>query len=264
SSAASGLFSTPVGGKVSNAITSGAEKWGEFEERNPDMAQSLTGIANIATLGLAKKGATMAVREAADVTGDITNLASRQFPEYTGAKLSRDIKNSYTKAVRPSVVVQKDAVQAKRYFAQAEDAIKTIIDNKANLNITDEFGDIVGGTPKNLRQFSEALDSTKKQIFTEYDTLAQQTGRTGVKLNLADITKELDVIMGNKGLTNDIKAYAQQVKDDLLEIGEFSPIEAQTRIQALNRKLNSVSDFSTVGPAYVDALVVNNLRKNLD
>jgi hypothetical protein len=255
---------TKIGEVAITAFQAGGDLYEKFKANNPDAAQSLEGILGISGLAVGRKGAKAIAQEAADVASDAGILTAKAIPKSIDRKLSGAIKNQISKSIRPSVVKQRSAAQAKKYFAKAEDAIKTIVENKNNLNITDEFGDIVQGLPTNLRQFSEAIDTTKKKLFTEFDNLATQAGKKKVKVGFKNINKELDGIIKNRGNTTDIRKYAQSIKDEFAELGSFTPSEAQTRIQALNRKLNSIADFNSANIGYVDAVVANNLRENLD
>jgi hypothetical protein len=52
-------------------------------------------------------------------------------------------------------------------------AVDNIIANKPNLQLTDAAGAAVkGALPRTLRQFSEAIDQTKRGVFSKYDAMA--------------------------------------------------------------------------------------------
>jgi len=216
-----------------------------------------------------------------------------------GKELSSAIKKGVNKAVRPSVVKKSTSSQVKRYFDQAESAITEIVKNKDNLNIIDETGAKVEGLPKTLDQFSQAIEQTKRSVFEEYDALAKETGGASVKrelsyplrkgekvvfdevgkgtavespvtIDLGATAKKLDPTINNK-IFNDFSPetveYAKSRMESLKGREKYSAVEAQEGIQMLNQTLEQFyrdPSPQMKGRAYVDALIANDLRKQLD
>lgn len=175
------------------------------------------------------------------------------------------------KGVRPSVVGKKTAPQMKKYFSKAESAVKSIIENKENLEFIDKEGELVKGKlPTNLKTFSSAVDQTKKSIFEQYDRLRVEAGEKGAEVKLKSITKELDAVAQNTVL-NDLNPasakYAEELSMRLLGSEKYTVAEAQQAIALLNDRLEGFyknPTYETASKAYVDSLVANSLRKSLD
>jgi len=202
-------------------------------------------------------------------------MALRRTVPQTVAKLNKKIDvaidKGVNKAIRPSVMKKETHGQVVRYRNKARIAIKEIVENKKNLNIIDEkTGAKIEGLPKTLDQFSQAIEQTKKNIFEQYDNLAKKTGKIGVKINLKSISNELNPVIKNKilqDLSPETIKYAQSRIDVMTERGFYTAMETQEAIQLLNQTLKQFyKDPSPAnkGMAYVDSLIANNLRKNLD
>jgi len=195
------------------------------------------------------------------------------------------IDTSIEKAIRPSVAGKKTLGQATKYKNQSREAVKTIVENKDNINLTDEFGDVSPGLPKTLKQFQESIDQVKKKIFGEYDSLKTQAGDQGAVVELSPLVKELATLRGNKALqdirpgtisyiNSQIQKFSKRGAEAGDSLGMFQSVppkytaqEAQDAIKILNESLeafykNPSSD--TAARASVDALIANNLRKGLD
>ena len=124
--------------------------------------------------------------------------------------------------------------------------------------------------PTNLNQFSQAIEQTKRGIYEQYDSLAKKSGKYNVKIDLKKIGGELDPVINNKVMKDfspEMVEYAKQRKGALSESGYYTALETQEAIQVLN---NSLKEFyrkptpDTFGKAQIDALIANNLRKQLD
>jgi hypothetical protein len=265
---------TPIGQAALKLFEVGGDAWGSFKESYPDAALAIEGGVNLATLGggakVAKetgKVATLAGKEAADIGTDIINIASKRMPEAIEKDLDNVISSHMMKAVRPSVAGKKSYSQFKKTMADSKDAVKAIVANKENLNLTDEFGDVVEGLPQNLRHFSQAIENTKKHVFSKYDELAEASGEnvidmTGAKKALEEIVDNKSLQIANPGAS----AYAAE-RLKALEGMDLTAREAQDAIAALNSKLDSFyksPDYNAASNAVVDSVLANNIRKSVD
>jgi len=261
------LSQTRAGQLGLKALNSGQEAWGSFEDKYPDTAIMMGSMMNVLGLGVGTKGAKMTAKEIVDIGEDITTMVGKTVPVNIERQIAPIVKEGIAKAIRPSVVKGKIASQAKQFYEKANNAVRAIIENKNNLNLTDDAGDIIQGLPSNLKQFSEAISTTKKEIFNKYDEIAQMAGEAGAKVDLSEIVPELDAIINHRGLqatSPDIVKYAADIQERLNEIGSLSAKEAQDSIAALNNRLASVTDFNSAAKASVDSLVANKLRGSLD
>jgi hypothetical protein len=185
-------------------------------------------------------------------------------------QIERVVKNGIRKAIRPSKSLTRTAGQTKQYYDKATDAVTQIILNKNNLRMTDESGKIVTGLPKTLDQFSEAVNQTKKVIFSQYDELAKTATGAGGRIRLEPITDELLKITKSAPFNDTVPQaarYAMEKAETYLARGSYSAEEAQEAIQLLNQSLKAFyknPSYETATKAYIDSVVANNLRKSLD
>ncbi len=175
------------------------------------------------------------------------------------------------KGVKPSVIGKSTAPQIERYFSKAENAVEIIIANKSNLQFTDEVGQVIQGKlPGNLKQFSQAIDQTKRTVFSQYNDMAVKAGQKQLTINLKPINQELEKIAQSNVLTDlspGVSDYAWNTAQKLLARRTYTVEEAQDAIALLNRNLESFyknPTYETASKAYIDSLVANNLRKSLD
>jgi len=201
------------------------------------------------------------------------------------------VKKGMEKAIRPGVAKQRTAAQAKEYYERATDAVTNIVLNKNNLKLTDESGKVVEGLPKSLKQFSDAIDQTKRIIFKEYDDLAKAASaqktktyqfknavgvqpkahiQSTARIDLKPIEKELQTVLSSnpfRDMAPSSAKYAESRLKVLANRGSYSPLEAQEAIQILNKTLESFyknPSFEMATNAGIDAMIANNLRKGLD
>jgi len=210
----------------------------------------------------------------------------------SGKTVYQAVKSGVRKAIRPSKTLTKTATKTKEYYDKATDAVTQIILNKNNLRLTDESGKVVTGLPKTLDQFSEAINQTKKVIFSQYDELAKATTKTGGKIKLDSIADELLDLSNSiplKDAAPGAAKYAAEQADMLLKRnapivkyfhkhgigkipvsqtpGGYTAAAAQDFVQIKNQSLKAYyqnPSYETATKAYIDSLVANNLRKSLD
>lgn len=185
--------------------------------------------------------------------------------------IENDIVSTFEKSIKPNLQSQQTLGQAQDYKTAIVDGVKTIEQNKNNLQFVDETGELVTGrAPRSLQEFSESIDQSKKQIYEQYDNLATQAGEQGVKIDNVKIANELESVINNQALklsNPEAVQYATQVRDRFLRAGEIDAKTAQEIIQNYNNSLkafykNPTPDGLTKNA--VDALMVNQMRKSLD
>lgn len=181
------------------------------------------------------------------------------------------VTDLYNRAIRPTVVGKSSAAQVVQANNRALSGLQAIHDNKPNLTLTDEHGDVVtGGAPKSVDQLTQAISQTKGGIFKQYDALAKQAGKDGASVDTTKIASELDPIIKSKslGLANPSAIeYAKQVQARYLDAGNLNAQDAQDVIQHLNKALKYFyqnPSYDTASKAGIDALVANKLRESLD
>ena len=182
------------------------------------------------------------------------------------------VKHGIDKGIRPSVAeVGKTAAQNKTYFNKAQKAVETIVGNKDSFVFIDDAGNTVkGALPKSLSEFSQAVEQTKKNIFTQYDTLAQKAGSKGAVVDLNPVIKELAPLVNTKAVRDlgpEIINYANKRAAALFNRKQYTATEAQEAISLLNNSLEAYyknPSYDLASKAYVDALIANKLRSSLD
>lgn len=192
------------------------------------------------------------------------------------SKLDNTIKTGIEKGIRPGIEGNRTFGQSQNYMQKAQNAVETIIDNKDSLNLTNEYNEPVQGLPTNLKQFSQAIDQTKQNIFDQYNGMATAAGGSGVEVPLTSVIPELDKIANNRVLQDMAPGthmapgpadYAKSRAEALNARGTYTAPEAQEAIAILNKSLESFyknPSYDTASKAYIDSLVVNHLRKSLD
>ena len=184
---------------------------------------------------------------------------------------NRALNEAFEKAVKPTIVGRKTADTAKRYQNSTIDAVNTIIENKPNLKfVSDEGEEATARLPQSLKEFSSAIEQTKKGIYSQYDALAQQAGKGGATIDLVPISDELDAVIGNEALRishPEAVSYAKALKDRLVQAGQIDTKTAQDLIQNYNNSLEAFyrnPTFDAASRAAIYAGIVRSMRKQLD
>ena len=206
------------------------------------------------------------VEKAGESVGDLAKAITSRSPEQVDAYILK----KFEKGVKPSVAGQGTLAKAGAYQDKALTAVKSIVDNKPNLNIVDEFGESTGRLPQTLKQFADSIDQTKKQIFAKYDALQKTAGSTGASVDLTPAVSELKTIMSNptiQDLHPDLAKYAESRATALEKRGAYTTQSAQDAITNLNNSLEAFyknPSYETASRASVDAMIANKLRTGLD
>lgn len=160
---------------------------------------------------------------------------------------------------------------AEQYDNAIVSGVGSIIDNKANLLLTDADGITMPGVlPKTPAQFSEAVHQTQSELFRRYNYMTKAAeGNISVDLHTVADKIENDVI--NNKATRDFSPnvinYAKHTVEALRARDMYSPLETQDAIQHLNAKLQAFyknESYETVNHARVDAMAAHELREKLD
>lgn len=203
-------------------------------------------------------------------------VAKKLVPPSVEAKLAATIRDGIAKGIRPSVAGKANFPQAQKYYERAQSAVESIIENKSGLQLTDDTGNVVKGQlPKNLSQFSQAIDQTKRSIFAKYDAMARASDDLGRTVDLGGVVSELQsfrasrvnqIVSGGGGMHGGPLARADSLIGSMSG-QKLSLSETQEMISLLNGRLkafyaNPSPDLA--GAAAIDALAVNKLRSALD
>jgi hypothetical protein len=186
-------------------------------------------------------------------------------------QISSAVNKGIKKGIRPSVMNKSTAGQFKKYMSNAKTAVREIVNSKDKLVFIDESGNkITGNLPRNLDQFSQAIEQVKRNVFEQYDALTQQAGKQGVGIDLNKTANELQTVFESEPLKTfspETIEYAIRRHEQLSKTNVLSAVDAQDSIQILNQSLQKFyKDPSPAnkGQAVVDAMIANKLREQLN
>lgn len=284
-SAAQAVLNAP--GQIANWL---GEKIGstkvaqDFVQQHPDAANALAQAAQIGTSagtiagtilgakGVAETAAKVpaATEYVANKAGSVAQTLSDAILKNNPAQVENYINTKYNQAIKPSMAGKTAPGQLDKYNASISDAVKSIVDNKPNLKLTDQYGEPVTNIPQNVDQFRQAIEQTKAGIFKQYDAIAKQAGQSGATVDLSPIAGELQKVADSQvvqDLHPELASYAASRAKTLLSRGSYTAETAQTAVQNLNKSLDSFyknPTYETASKASVDALIANQLRAGLD
>lgn len=282
-----GLAALPFGLEKAGEVTRGVQKLlvyepqteagGELLEASAYPLQVLESMAEKAGSGIAEAGYPNigATIKTGIIGAPIIAAGGKTLLKPTKARIKqqifKEIDKGIEKGVKSSVAGRKTFTQGKVYRERAESAIRSIIDNKNELALTDVNGEVVRGQlPQNLKQFSQAIEQSRRKVFSEYDQVAKVAGEKGATVDLTPIVNELETISTHSvvgDLNPTVANYAEGLGKRLKKRGLYTAGEAQDAIATLNNNLEAFyknPSYENASRAYVDSVLANNLRKTLD
>lgn len=179
-------------------------------------------------------------------------------------KVSDELNQAIDKGIKPYFGSTASKSVRDRYYRDAQKAFTTIHKYKPEITDADQ-GVKISKLPTNRREMLEALEATKKQIFKQYDDLAQSAGNAGVRFDSTDVVSELQSVTQNKSYSPGVRNYAEKMIDEIAELQGETPSVVQNRIQELNSSLKSFFAGRTDrAKAQVDASIASKMRSVLD
>lgn len=178
------------------------------------------------------------------------------------------ITSRFRRAVKPGTSTARNAPD----LAMQDQRIMTVVDqilaNRRNMQLFDDSGRQVP-YPKTLRQFADGTDQTKRQLFQQYDRMAQEASGAGVVVDMLPVANMLRGIQADpgirtvaSGLIPGLEAMAANFERE----GYMRPSEVQNVIETVNHQLRGYYNGS--GDDFVKAVrlapVAAQLRKQLD
>jgi hypothetical protein len=220
------------------------------------------GLDELATAGLG--GATnLILKGAARVTGQASSLIE---------VLPKIVDAGIMKGVKPSSARIKNIAGLENYKKDARMAVAAIYDNRKDLGLRDEVGEVVEKLPETMHEFSSAIQSTMAKTFSRYDALDKQAGKQGATIDLKAIGKDITSNLSKSKKVLETVApealdYANKRATALTKAGSFTAEEAQDAIKIMNQSLESFyknPTYDTASKAIVDAGIANAMRRALD
>lgn len=196
----------------------------------------------------------------------ITNALASNSP----AVIDREMTRSYMRAVRPGGA-RENAPSLTNEEQRVMTVFDQIIANRPNLKLTDpKTGEIVTGQlPRTMRQFSEALDSSKRDVFRQYDAQARAAGEAGIVVDMAPAAQRLrelatnpEVMTLHPGLSQEAEAMAAR-----LERRPWTPSATQDLIENINQTVKGTAQNQTHETFSRNSLMSNTgavIRDQLD
>ena len=194
----------------------------------------------------------------------------QSFRNSTKEKVWEELKQLFSKWIKPSSLWVKTTAAQEKIYDDALDAVESIIKNKNNLKFTNANWEVIEWQlPKNVNEFAQAIDQTKKEIYKEYSSIAKEVWDE-VRVWVDELTEELLKIKNDKAalLWNpELEKAVNNWLKWLSEIDNLSVEQAQRKIQEINKKLDAFyknPNPNDVSSSSVDALVKNKLSESLD
>lgn len=254
----------------SHPVQSVASTYGNVKSKFPESTRAVESVLNIASLlpggAITKAGAVKTV----DTTLSTVLPKAKAIFEPSTKALEQKVVTQFEKGVKPLLNARSTPEMVKKYKNNIVSATKVIADNKNNLSFIDDIGDVtVGKNPQTLQQLSEAVDQTKKSVFSEYNALTKQSGKKGLTVKTDNIADELDFVIADEALQISNPTAVQYAKDlkDRLSYRELSPEVTENVIKNYNESLKAFyknPSYDNASKASIDALIVNKLRQQLD
>lgn len=177
------------------------------------------------------------------------------------------IDEAVNKAIKPSTSGKNNVTQINNYTKQYRDGVKTIIENRDALQLTDADGNPVEGLPKDLYQTAQAIQQTRKNIYSKYNEMATKATGEGVKFNPDPILVEMKKQANNIANTPAERQYIESLMTEVEELRGQSPDVVQQRIEKYNSSSTVQAYFAgraEGAKAKVDVSLAGAIRKELD
>ena len=173
------------------------------------------------------------------------------------------------KGIKPSVTGKKTPELYSKFMDRSKIAVKYIAENADELNLTDDAGTKIR-YPKTLDQFSTAISKAKQNVYGKYNFLKKMAGEDEARVYLGGVSAQLRKTADNTALKlkhPEIVGYLQQLADRFDDQGFLGADDADQLIQLFNSELKAFyrnPNSSVANKMTIDAMVVNNIRKELD
>lgn len=221
-----GNIPLPGGHKVSD-IPQGAEYM--YNQLSPRAKENLGAAANLAMLAPAGKGVEMlagATEKAAPKIGKaiegvvtpIREKAQSMAAKATENKIDTAIKTGIDKGIKPTVVGKKTLARHNKFYSDANNAVRSIADNRDKIKIIDENGE-AAPHPRSAAEMAQAVDQTKQILYKQYHDMAMAAGDKGAQFEAAPVIEKIDKVGKDLKENPETRAYAESLKKEVEEIG---------------------------------------------
>lgn len=185
-------------------------------------------------------------------------------------KLRSELVDLFSRWVKPSSAWVKSTAAQEKIYDDAMDAVETIIWNKNNLRyVTQDWEEIYWKLPTNTREFAQALEQSKRDIYNQYNAITNwaweriEISTDWLIDELLKLKNDKAAMLWNEWLENAIDSWLNGLK----EVKSLTPAQVQRKMQEINKKLEAFyknPNPNDVSWNSVDALVKNWLSKEMD
>jgi hypothetical protein len=193
-----------------------------------------------------------------------TGLGKQTIGMIGNKTLDQAIIQGVDKGIKPTVIGKATLGNMDKFYNNANQAVRTIAENKNNLNLVDEAGEAID-KPETMNQFAQAIDQTKKQIYQKYNAISTASGAKGAGVDVKPLTNALDGITKDLSYNPDARAYAEKLSGEISELQNAAPDIVEKRIADLNNSLKGFYEGRIKQVfAQIDGSAANLLRQQLD
>ncbi|MDD5394943.1 MAG: hypothetical protein PHE17_18145 [Thiothrix sp.] len=210
---------------------------------------------------------------------DVINPPPEAIAAKAASAFSKAAEEGTSKGIKPTVIGKPTLKKMEGFYQNVSNAAQTIAEHKDAIKITDENGEAIHH-PRSSAELAQAIDQAKKNIYSQYHSMATAAGESGANFNAKPIVDKLENITGVRSEDGkswvikpdlkhspQIRDYAKSLINDIRELHGQSPEVIEARITELNQSLKAFyanPDRVTAAKAQVDASVAQALREELD
>ena len=236
------------------------------KKSHPELMQDIGDVANIFLTLPIGAAAKMVERPVGKALG--LGLSAEE-------KYAKALKPGISKGIKPTVVGKKSLARHDKFYTDADQALRTIAENKNAIFVVDSKG-LPVSHPKTAAQAAQAIDQAKKIVYKKYNDMAVAAGDAGASFKSNKIFSRLDEIAqapdevipkNDPRLKWDesIRRYAHDMKASVAELDGASPEIIEARIKDLNNSLKGYYEGRTAAAkAQIDGSVAQAMREELD
>lgn len=261
----SGVMTDPLVQASVQKIGETIQAFEQLKQENPRLGRNLQAVIDAGEAALTFWG----LQKAPEVAGKTAVNIGKERAKKALASIDDYIDEGISKGVKPTVRGKKTLARSQQFKEKSRQAVKSIVNRKNSLELTDEAGEtLVGTTPENLLQFSESIDQAKRRVFTEWKSQLDEASRGGLLIDMEDVASQLDEIASQKKFLvarPQAAEHAKKIADRIRRSGPLSPEELDETIKEWNRSLASFyagAGDKAVGE--IEGSVAKVARKKLD
>ncbi len=195
------------------------------------------------------------------ISAGVRGVANK-FSQNFSKQADEAIVNGIERGIKPSVAGKKTPTLYNNFLDRSKLAVKYITETKNELGLKK--------LPKTMDEFSDAISKAKTNVFAKYNYLNKVAGQGEARVYLQPVVNELSNIAKDPVLSDvapQVSKYAQDLAETYTKRGFYTTEEAQKAIELFNSKLKAYyrnPSPELANKVYMENMVVNNLRKELD